>query len=73
PAVEAARLNQRQRETLLDFALSEGAANIPPALLAALLAGDWPRLAHDHLYIRYNGPAPDHARNKAFAARWNID
>ena len=65
-------LNERQRETLLDFALSEGAANIPPRLLAAVLAADWLRLAHDHLYIRYDVAAPDHARNKAFAARWNI-
>jgi hypothetical protein len=72
PVVEVARLDQRQQETLLDFAHTQGAADIPPPLLAAVLAADWPRLARDHLYIRYNGPAPDHTRNKAFAARWNI-
>ena len=30
------------------------------------------RLAAEHLYVRYAGHAPDHARNKAFAQRWSI-
>ena len=47
-------------------------ALMPPAVAAAVLAADRPRLVRDHLYVRYNGPAPDHARNRASAARWNI-
>ena len=32
--------------------------------------GDWPRILREHLYVRYAGAARDHARNKAFAERW---
>lgn len=72
PAVNLASLDQRQRETLLDFAHTEGVAALPPGLVAAVLAGDWPRMITEHLYVRYAGHAPDHPRNKAFAQRWNI-
>ncbi len=72
PAVVFEKLDRRQHETLLDFALTGGAARISGALLDAVLAGDWSRMVRDHLYVRYAGPAPDHARNKAFAQRWEI-
>jgi hypothetical protein len=64
------RLAPEQKEILLDMALSEGAANLHADLLAAVLARDWNGVVQRHLYIRYAGPAPDHARNKAFAERW---
>ncbi|HTF13151.1 MAG TPA: hypothetical protein VK643_00615, partial [Burkholderiales bacterium] len=72
PAAEFAKLDQRQQETLIDFAYTEGVASLRPDLLAAVLAGDWTRVVGEHLYVRYAGHAPDHARNKAFARRWNI-
>lgn len=34
-------------------------------------AGDWKSLIDKHLYVRYAGHAPDHARNKAFFERWS--
>lgn len=63
-------LDARQQETLIDFALSEGADKLKDAFLKAVLARDWNRLLSEHLYVRNSGPAPDHARNKAFAQRW---
>lgn len=71
PAVDFAKLDRRQQETLLDFAHTEGAAALRPEFVAAVLAADWPRLIGGHLHIRYAGHAPDHPRNKAFAERWN--
>jgi hypothetical protein len=68
--IDFARLETRQQECLLDFANSEGAAALPEAFLAAVLANDWPKIARDHSYVRYAGHAPDHPRNKAFAERW---
>jgi hypothetical protein len=65
-----AGLDQRQRETLLDLTYTEG--TLRPDLVKAVLARDWPRMINGHLYVRYAGHAPDHARNKAFAARWGI-
>ncbi|XHR27146.1 MAG: hypothetical protein ACFUZC_14465 [Chthoniobacteraceae bacterium] len=70
--VAFANLDRRQQETLLDFAYSETAANISPALVSAVLARDWARMVNEHLYVRYAGHAPDHPRNKAFAQRWSI-
>ncbi len=70
PAVDFAALDIRQRETLLDLALTEG--RLPPELLDAVLASDWDRIVRNHWYVRYRGHAPDHVRNKAFAARWSI-
>ena len=70
PPVDFARLDQRQRETLLDFAWTEGIAGLRPEFVEAVLVSDWTRLVDDHLCIRYAGHAPDHARNLAFAARW---
>ncbi len=32
----------------------------------------WDKLVGECLYVRYAGHAPDHARNKTFAQRWNI-
>ncbi len=72
PSVEYSRLDPRQQETLLDFAHSEGVAGLRADVVAAVLASDWKRLSGEHLYVRYDGHAPDHARNKAFAQRWNI-
>jgi hypothetical protein len=72
PAMDFDQLNQRQQETLLDFAFTESIEALRPEFLTAVLARDWPRVAQDHLYIRYAGHAPDHLRNKAFAQRWNI-
>ena len=60
----------RQRETLLDFAWTEGVAGLRPEFVEAVLARDWPRLVNGHLYVRCAAHAPDHARNLAFAARW---
>jgi hypothetical protein len=65
-----AGLDQRQQETLLDLTYTEG--TLRPELVKAVLARDWPRMINGHLYVRYAGHAPDHARNKAFAARWGI-
>ena len=70
PAVDFAGLSTRQQEMLLDFAWTEGAARVPAEFLETVLQGDWPRLGSEHRYIRYLGHAPDHARNKAFAARF---
>ena len=58
------------QEMLVDFVHSEGATNIAPAFVTAVLAGDWTRVIKQHLYIRWQGPSPDNARNKAFADRW---
>ena len=69
PAVDLARLDLRQQETLLDFALSEGVAGLPEALVAAVLALDWERLVNQLWYVRYAGHAPDHPRNLEFFAR----
>ncbi len=65
-------LDQRQEETLLDFAYTEGIGNLKPEFVAAVLVRDWERIVKEHLHVRYAGHAPDHSRNKAFAARWNI-
>ena len=65
-------LDRRQQETLLDFAYTEGVSNLKAEFATAVLAGDWDRVAKQHLYVRYAGHAPDHARNKAFAKRWGI-
>ena len=70
PVVDFAQLDLRQQECLLDFAQTEGAAAIPETFLAAVLANDWPKIIHDHSYVRYAGHAPDHPRNKAFVERW---
>lgn len=72
PAVDFIRLDRRQQETLLDLAHTGGVAGLRPALIAAVLAGDWARVVNEHLYVRYAGHAPDHPRNKAFAQRWDI-
>jgi len=72
PAVDFARLDQRQQETFLDFAHSGGVRGLREEFVSAVLAGDWPRLAKEHLYVRYAGHVPDHPRNKAFAQRWSI-
>jgi len=69
-AIDFARLELRQQECLLDFAQTEGVAAIPETFLAAVLASDWPKIIHDHSYVRYAGHAPDHPRNKAFVERW---
>ncbi len=73
PAVDFFHLNQRQQETLLDLACTEGASHLAPELVDAVLAENWPRLIEGHLYVRYAGHAPDHLRNKAFAQRWGIE
>jgi hypothetical protein len=67
------KLDPRQQETLLDLACSETVGGLRESFVAAVLARDWPRLVSEHLYIRYQGHAPDHARNKAFAKRWNVE
>ncbi len=72
PPVDFANLDLRQQETLLDLAYTEGIAQLPPAAVSAVLTQDWNRLISQHLYVRYAGHAPDHARNKAFAERWKI-
>ena len=71
-AVNFASLDQRQRETLLDLGYTEGVSNLKPELVDAVLSGDWDRIVNDCLYVRYAGHAPDHARNRAFAKRWDI-
>jgi hypothetical protein len=70
PAADFVALDGRQQETLLDFTLSEGAAGLKPQFMDAVLARDWDRLVNGHLYVRYAGHAPDHPRNREFAARW---
>jgi len=70
PAKKFDELPRTAQELLVDFVHSEGAMNVAPALVAAVLAGDWPRLIKQHLYVRWQGPSPDNARNKAFADRW---
>jgi hypothetical protein len=69
PAFDA--LSRKIQEMLVDFALSEGATNIPPAFCEAVIKEDWNRLFNDFLYIRWVEKGwPDTARNKAFADRW---
>lgn len=70
PAVAFASLTSQQREVLLDFVYTEGVKNLREDFLTVVLAGDWPRIFHDHSYVRYYGTAPDHSRNKAFAGRF---
>ena len=69
PVLTIESLTGQQREVLLDFAHSEGVANLRADFLAAVLADDWPRILREHSYVRYCGAAPDHARNKAFAQK----
>lgn len=71
PALQFDELSPMQREILLDFANSEGAAHLRPEFVTAVLATDWSALMHKHLYVRYAGPAPDHTRNRAFVERWS--
>jgi hypothetical protein len=73
PAVDFNTLDERQRETLLDLAVSNGVAGLSDELLECVLARDWNRMTRECLYIRYAGHAPDHARNRAFAKRWEIE
>ena len=70
PAQKFDRLPRAAQEILVDFVHSKGATNVPPAFTAAVLAGDWPKLIKQHLYVRWLGPSPDNFRNKAFADRW---
>jgi hypothetical protein len=70
PAQKFDTLPRTAQEMLLDFVHSEGAPNVPPAFIAAVLTGDWPKLIKQHLYVRWLGPSPDNFRNKAFADRW---
>ena len=72
PAIDFDRLDHRQQETLLDFTYTEGVKGLRGEFVAVVLSGDWLRLVKDHLYVRYAGHVPDHARNKAFASRWSI-
>lgn len=72
PAVEWRTLDRRRRETLLDFGFSEGVDRLNAELVESVLAADWETMVAKHLYVRYLGHAPDHARNKAFAERWGI-
>jgi len=70
--IDITKLDRRQQETLLDFAYTEGVGNLKTEFVSAVLARDWDRIVNQHLYVRYAGHAPDHARNKAFAGRWSI-
>jgi hypothetical protein len=69
PDLSVEHLTTQQWEMLLDFAVSQWPDPINDDLLNAVLAGDWTAVFRNHLYIRYNGPAPDHARNLAFVKR----
>jgi hypothetical protein len=71
-AVNLATLDQRQQETLIDLAFTEGVTGLRAGLIDAVLARDWTRMTDELLYVRYAGHVPDHARNKAFAQRWHI-
>ena len=71
PPIDYAKLDQRQRETLLDLACTEG--TLRPEITDAVIAQNWDDFAKNVLYARYAGHAPDHVRNKAFAQRWNIE
>lgn len=68
--IDYAKLDERQQETLLDLAHSESVGGLRQPFIDAVLARDWARMVNEHLYVRYLGHAPDHARNKAFAKRW---
>ena len=68
-SVDIATLDQRQRDTLLDLALTEGVTGLRAELIDAVLAHNWTRIIDELLYVRYAGHAPDHDRNKAFAER----
>ena len=71
PTPDFDALSRKSQEMLVDFALSEGATNIPPALCDAVIKEDWNRLFNDFIYIRWVEKGwPDTARNKAFADRW---
>jgi hypothetical protein len=72
PPATIGGLSNRQREWLLDFALTETASRIPETVIHAILADDLRQLARDHRYVRYAGPAPDHPRNRAFVDRWKL-
>ena len=70
PPVSFDGLPAASQEMLVDFVHSEGPENVPAALIAAVVAGDWRTLIERHLYVRWQGPSPDMSRNKAFADRW---
>jgi hypothetical protein len=71
PARPFNSLNRKSQEILLDYAFSEGAKNISPALYETVMSGDWPRLFDSFMYIRWVEKGwPDTTKNKAFADRW---
>jgi hypothetical protein len=70
PSVDFQQLDVRQKETLLDFAFTERVDDLRDEFVAAVVAGDWKRVVDEHMYVRFAGHAPDHPRNRAFAARW---
>jgi hypothetical protein len=72
PTVDFQQLDVRQKETLLDFVFTEGVDGLRDEFVAAVVAGDWKRVVDECMYVRYAGHAPDHPRNRAFAARWKI-
>lgn len=72
PTTAFEELSERQRELLLDFALTESAPRISKAVLNSILADDLRQLAREHRYVRYAGAAPDHPRNRAFVERWKL-
>lgn len=64
-------LSRKSQEILLDYACSEGAANLQPEFYAIVIVEDWPTLFDSFLYIRWVEKGwPDTAKNKAFADRW---
>jgi hypothetical protein len=71
PAKPFDSLRRKSREMLVDHAVTEGAANIPPAFYEAVIKEDWDGLFKNFIYIRWVEPSwPDVPKNKAFIDRW---
>jgi hypothetical protein len=70
PATPWRSLPRPAQEVLLDHAFTEGVAQLPAALCAAVLRGDWPAVIHGHLYVRAADGWPDYVKNAAFGRRW---
>ena len=71
PARPFNQLSRKSQEILLDFAVSEGARNIPASFYETVINEDWRQLFDNFMYIRWIEKGwPDTTKNKAFANRW---
>ena len=64
------QLDDKSRQILLDFAVTEGAEKIRPEVYRAVLDHDWDKLINGYLYVRGPEGWPNQLENHAFAQRW---